>query len=86
MLTKYIEAAMAQAKFESMENGRYFGEIAACPGAWGEGETLEAARQHLRAALESWIIVGFRHGDHFEVLEGIDLNPRPAYAEADQTA
>lgn len=86
MLIEYIRAAMRQAHYEMMENGRFFGEIAQCPGAWGEGATLEEAREELRETLESWIIVGLRHGDRFEVIDGIDLNPRPAYAEADQKA
>jgi predicted RNase H-like HicB family nuclease len=86
MLTEYIQAAMRQAHYEIVENGRFFGEIPQCPGSWGEGATLEEAREELRKTLESWIIVGLRHGDRFEVIEGIDLNPRAAYAEADQTA
>lgn len=86
MLTEYIQAAMRQAHYEIMENGRFFGEIPQCPGSWGEGATLEEAREELRKTLESWIVVGLRHGDQFEVIDGIDLNPRPAYAEADQTA
>ena len=86
MLTEYIQAAMRRAHYEIMEDGRFFGEIAQCPGAWGEGATLEDARDELQETLESWIIVGLRHGDRFEVIDGVDLNPRAAYAEADQTA
>ena len=86
MLTEYIRAAMRHAHYEIMEDGRFYGEIPQCPGAWGEGATLEEAREELRETLESWIIVGLRHGDRFEAIEGVDLNPRPAYAEADQTA
>lgn len=86
MLTEYIQAAMGQAHYEMMEGGRFFGEIPQCPGAWGEGATLEVAREELRETLESWIIAGLRHGDRFEVIDGIDLNPRPACAEADQKA
>jgi predicted RNase H-like HicB family nuclease len=85
VLTEYIEAAMRHAHYEKMESGRYWGEIPQCPGAWGEGATLEEAREELRRTLESWIIVGLRHGDQFEVINGLDLNLRPAYAEADQT-
>jgi predicted RNase H-like HicB family nuclease len=86
VLAEYIHAAMRQAHYEMMENGRFFGEIGQCPGAWGEGATLEEAREELRETLESWIVVGLRHGDRFEAIDGLDLNPRPAYAEADQTA
>lgn len=86
MLTEYIRAAMHHAQYELMENGRFFGKIPECPGTWGEGATLEAARDELESVLESWIICGLRHGDDFPVIDDIDLNPKPDfdYAEADQ--
>ncbi|MEP6667985.1 MAG: type II toxin-antitoxin system HicB family antitoxin [Chthoniobacter sp.] len=83
MLTEYIQAAMRQAHYEIMEDGRFFGKIPACPGCWADGDTVEACRSELQDALESWIVVGLRHGDSFAVIEGIDLNPQPIYAEAD---
>ncbi len=66
MLIDYIRQAMRHAHYERMENGRFFGSIPACRGAWGEGATLEECREELREALESWIIVGLRHGDAFK--------------------
>lgn len=77
MLTEFIRAAMRQAHYEITETGRFFGEIAQCPGAWGEGATLEEAREELRETLESWMVVGLRHGDQFEVIDGVDLNLHP---------
>jgi len=85
MLTEYIEGAMRHAHYEMMENGRFFGSIPQCRGAWGEGATLEECREELRGALECWIVVGLRHGDELPVVDGIDLNQK-AYAEADQVA
>jgi len=85
MLTEYIQAAMRQAHYELMENGRFFGKIPPCPGAWGEGATLEECPEDLREALEGWILVGLRHGDNLPVLDGIDLNQKQ-HAEADQMA
>lgn len=83
MLTEYIQAAMRHAQFETMEDGRIFGTVPPCPGCWADGDTVELCRSELFDALESWIIVGLRHNDPFEVIDGIDLNQRPAYAEAD---
>ncbi|MBX7209792.1 MAG: hypothetical protein K1X78_15855 [Verrucomicrobiaceae bacterium] len=83
MLTQYIRAALREAQYELMENGRYFASIPSCEGAWGEGATVEDAREELEGALESWIIVGIRFGHTLPVVAGIDLNPQPAYAEAD---
>ena len=85
MLTEYIRHAMRHAHYELMENGRFFGSIAPCRGAWGEGATLEECRDELGEALEAWIVVGLRHGDTLPVIDGIDLNQKE-YAEADQMA
>ena len=85
MLTEYVRQAMRRAHYELMENGRFFGSIPECRGAWGEGTTLEECREELRSALEAWIIVGLRHGDHLPVIDGIDLNQKQ-YAEANQMA
>ena len=85
MLTEYIHHAMRHARYELMENGRFFGSIPECRGAWGEGATREESREELGEALEAWIIAGLRHGDDLPVIDGIDLNPK-AYAEADQVA
>lgn len=74
VLTQYVEKAMAQAHYEIMENGRYWGEVPALRGVWAEGETLEQCRQTLREVLEDWLLVGLRLGHTIPVIEGIDLN------------
>ena len=86
MLTRYIQASLRQAHYELTEEGRFFGTIAPCPGVWAEGATLEECREELSSALESWMIVGLRQGDAFEPVDGIDINSRPAHAEAHQAA
>ena len=83
MLTQYIQAAMRHAKYELMENGRFFARIPECPGLWAEGPTLEECREELQSTLEDWIMIKLRHGDRFEVIEGVDINPQPDYVEAD---
>ena len=85
MLTDYIRHAMNQAHYEVMENGRFYGSIPQCRGVWGEGATLEECRNELDAALESWIVVGLRHGDILPVIDGLDLNFKE-YAEPNQVA
>ena len=85
MLTQYIQAAMRHAKYELMENGKFFGRIAECPGLWAEGSALEACREELQSTLEDWIMIKLRHGDQFDVIDGIDINPQPEHAEAVQT-
>lgn len=85
MLTDYLQHAMRHAHYELMENGRFFGSIPQCQGAWGEGATLEECRENLAGALDAWLVCGLRHGDRLPVIGGIDLNAT-AYAEADQVA
>jgi predicted RNase H-like HicB family nuclease len=62
MLTQYIQRAMRQARYELMENGRYFGRIPKCKGAWAEGATLEACREELQSVLEDWLLLGLQLG------------------------
>jgi predicted RNase H-like HicB family nuclease len=83
MLTQYIKAAMYEAHYELMENGRFFGSIPSCQGCWAEGATLEECRDELESTLEDWILLGVQFGHKLPVVAGIDLNPQPAYAEAD---
>ncbi len=75
MLTEYIRAAMHQATYELLPDDEgYYGEIAALPGVWADGPTLELCREELRQALEGWIMLGLRLGHTLPVLAGIDLN------------
>ena len=83
MLTEYIRAAMREARYELMEDGRFFAVIPPCAGLWADGDTLEGAREHLQDVLEDWILIKARHDDAFPVIAGVDINPQPAYAEAD---
>jgi predicted RNase H-like HicB family nuclease len=76
MLTEYIEAAMAQIVIEYDEEGKqYIGEIPACRGVIGVGESEEACRQDTQESLEGWILLGVRRGDNLPIIDGIDINP-----------
>ncbi len=83
MLIEYLQQAMRHAKYELMENGRFYGHIPELPGTWGEGATLEECRDELQSVLEDWLMMALRFGDPLPVLDGIDLNPQPSYAQAD---
>jgi len=84
MLTKYIQAAMHEAQYEIMEDGRFFGSIPSLQGCWADGDTLEACRDELESVLDDWMALKLRFGDSMPVVGGIDLNYKPesAYAEA----
>ncbi|MBI2929540.1 MAG: type II toxin-antitoxin system HicB family antitoxin [Verrucomicrobia bacterium] len=83
MLISYIQAAMRHAEFEQMEDGRWFGTIPVCPGLWADGDTTDQCREELQSALDDWIFVKVRHGDTIPLIDGVDINPKPVYAEAD---
>ena len=84
MLTEYIQKAMRQAKYELMENGRFFARISGFEGLWAEGPTLEDCREELQSTLEDWLLLGLQLGHTLPVIEGIDLNRKePAHAETD---
>jgi predicted RNase H-like HicB family nuclease len=84
MLTDYIREAMRLAHYELMENGRFFATIPGLKGLWAEDATLEGCREELQSTLEDWVMLKVRFGDKdFPVLNGIDLNPKPEYAQAD---
>ena len=83
MLIDYIQTAMRRAHYELMENGRFFGSIADCNGAWGDGATLEECRSELQSALEDWILIRVRQGLAVPTIDGLDINPQAEYAQAD---
>jgi predicted RNase H-like HicB family nuclease len=84
ILTDYIREAMRLAHYELMENGSFFATIPLLKGLWAEDATLEACREELQSTLEDRIMVKVRFGDKdFPALNGIDLNPKPEYAQAD---
>ena len=84
MLIQYIQAAMRHAKYECMENGRFFARIPQCKGVWGEGKTLESCREDLEGALQDWIVVKLRFDHKLPLVGGVDINPSNVlkYAEA----
>ena len=63
MLTDYIRAAMARAKYKIIEDGSYFGEIPGLQGVWANDKTRERCRDELQEVLEDWLIVKLRDGD-----------------------
>jgi predicted RNase H-like HicB family nuclease len=84
MLIRYIQEAMRHAKYELMENGRFFGRVPQCKGLWGEGKTLEECREDLEGALQDWIVIKLRFDHKLPRIGGLDINSSKAhsYAEA----
>ncbi len=77
MLTDYIRASMARAKYETLpDSGTYYGSIPGFQGVWANAPTLEACRKELQEVLEDWILLALRRTEPLPVIDGIDLNVR----------
>jgi predicted RNase H-like HicB family nuclease len=63
MLIEYIEAALARARYEMIDDEEpYYGEIPELKGIWATGKTLEECRKRLSEVVEGWIIVRLKKG------------------------
>jgi len=57
MLLRYIQTALEQAHYEMIEDEEpFYGEVAALPGVWATGKTLEGCRRNLAEAIEDWML------------------------------
>ena len=54
---EYMNAAMAKAKYEQMEDGRFFATIPEFDGLWAVGRTEDEAVKELCDALDGWLQV-----------------------------
>ncbi|MCL1473985.1 type II toxin-antitoxin system HicB family antitoxin [Argonema antarcticum] len=74
MLTKYIQAAMRQAKYEILpDDGTFYGEIPICEGVYANAATLDACREELQEVLEDWILLSLTLNLPLPLIDGIDL-------------
>lgn len=74
MLSKYIAAAMKQARYEILEEDKcFYGEIPDFKGVYATAANLENCRNELAEVLEEWVF--FRVYQHLElpVVGGIEL-------------
>jgi predicted RNase H-like HicB family nuclease len=63
MITEYIEAALAEAKYEIIEDEEpFYGEVPSLAGVWTTGKTLEECRKNLAEVIDGWIIVRLKKG------------------------
>jgi len=74
MLTKYIQAAMRQAKYEILsDDGSFYGEISGFEGVYANADSLEACREELEEVLEEWILFRVSGNLTLPAAEGIEL-------------
>ncbi len=74
MLTKYIQTALRQAKYEILDDdGSFYGEIPPCNGVYANAKTLEECREQLEEVLEEWILFRIHKDLPIPVVDGIAL-------------
>jgi len=78
MLTRYIRAAMNRARFKTLDDGTYFGEIPALGGVWANEATVETCREVLQEVLEEWLLLKIRDNDPIPRLGRVSLSSKAA--------
>lgn len=75
MLSRYIQAAMNQAKYKILADDEgYYGEIPGFQGVWANAETLEGCRNELAEVLEEWIFLHLADNTPLPVVNGLKLS------------
>ncbi|RJP80751.1 MAG: type II toxin-antitoxin system HicB family antitoxin [Candidatus Zixiibacteriota bacterium] len=83
ILSEYIDAAMAQASYDKLEDGTFSGRIPPCQGVIAFGATLRECENELRSTLEEWILLGLKMGHPLPLIGDIDLNQEPTHEPMD---
>jgi len=74
MLTKYLEAAMAHARYEILpDDGTYYGHIPQCRGVYANASTLEKCRVELAETLEDWLLFRIHKNLPIPRVDGVKL-------------
>ncbi|MEM1041382.1 MAG: type II toxin-antitoxin system HicB family antitoxin [Bacteroidota bacterium] len=81
VLTQYLDAAMAGAEYDKLDEGSFGGRIPECQGVVAFGETLRVCQEELRSTLEDWLLVGLKLGHALPIVGGIDLNADPTHEQ-----
>ena len=79
ILSGYIDSAMARAEYDKLEDGTFCGRIPKCQGVIAFHNTLRECENEIQSVLEDWIFVGLKMGHHLPVINGFDLNKKPAH-------
>ena len=75
MITEYIEAALAKATYEIIQDEEpYYGEIPGLQGVWATGKTLGECRRNLAETVEDWVLLSIAKGLPIPALGGVAIN------------
>jgi predicted RNase H-like HicB family nuclease len=78
MLTRYIGAAMKRARYQTLDDGTYFGQIPGLAGVWANEQAQERCEAVLQEVLEEWLILKIRDHDPIPRLGRVNLSLKAA--------
>jgi predicted RNase H-like HicB family nuclease len=77
LVDAYVDIAVGHAQVVEADPGVWVATVAGLDGAYGDGDSMNAAIADLREAIVGWVAVKRRIGaTDIPPMEGIDLNPR----------
>lgn len=78
MLSRYIHEAMKRARYKTLDDGTYFGQIAGVAGVWANERTQSRCQEMLQEVLEEWLILKIRDRDSIPRLGRVSLSVKAA--------
>ncbi len=76
MIREYIDAAMARARYEIIQDEEpFYGEVPELQGVWASGKTLEECRRNLAEVVDGWVLVRLARGLPIPSLGDVTLSP-----------
>jgi predicted RNase H-like HicB family nuclease len=78
MITRYVEAALRGARYDTLEDGTFCGEVPRLRGVLTTADRLEACRDQLAEVVEEWVLVRVARGLRVPPLGGIEVRVKRA--------
>ena len=78
MLTRYIREAMKRARYKTLGDQTWFGEISGLAGVWANEPSRSECRAVLEEVLGEWLILKIRDDDPIPRLGRIGLSVKAA--------
>jgi len=63
MFSEYIQAALKQAEYDTLEDGTYVATVVGLQGVIAIGDTIEECHKDLIEVIEGWIALRLRFGE-----------------------
>jgi predicted RNase H-like HicB family nuclease len=83
MIRKYLDAALARARYTRLEDGSYAAEVRGLRGVIATGRTIEKCRAALVEVVEGWVLVRVARGQRVPALGGATIRVRKVSMSAD---